>query len=483
LLRGLKSKLEDELLAIGYMDKAQADHHMVANKLHYKDVNAVATKAHRMQFDRREWPPSKNLPDYKPPPPGCGANVAEGKVWCGTQAEVLAMIHEVGKGTAPTAVWTGTQAEVLALIKEAGGGPKTGACHNCGKSDHWARECTEPRKERAHSGVPNWKRAPPPDGTPNTKTANGKIFRWCAKCSRWTTTHDTASHTGKPGKGKTEANLGLVESANAWDVSDPSAWHVGINDSLSMHDAWDLFGPCIKLLQFGLLLYFAPVFFDFVVHLLRTIGTTMWAQGFGVVAPLVWLISLLVTLWLGLLPFQDENPEPRWKRRNRTKDAKRQQKAGRGWDPGSIRSHGFHCKYPIDLRGLGHFVRNPPPVEHQNAWKYLSRIIGELQHCLRLLGLADPTQPPPVHVAGTGRKGGGGKRGGKPYYRPAPASGHHNMGNRNFTCRQAGAAKNLHKHHANMASVDDWSAHQDWSTSPDPASAWFCKHLRSFAML
>jgi hypothetical protein len=57
---------------------------------------------------------------------------------------------------------------------------------------------------------------------------------------------------------------------------------------------------------------------------------TVWAQGFSVVAPLVWLISLLVTLWLGLLPFQDDNPESRWKRRNRTKDAKRQQNAGRG---------------------------------------------------------------------------------------------------------------------------------------------------------
>jgi hypothetical protein len=45
LLRGLKSKLEDELLAIGHIDKAQADRHMVAKKLHCKDVNAVATKA------------------------------------------------------------------------------------------------------------------------------------------------------------------------------------------------------------------------------------------------------------------------------------------------------------------------------------------------------------------------------------------------------------------------------------------------------
>jgi hypothetical protein len=41
------------------------------------------------------------------------------------------------------------------------------------------------------------------------------------------------------------------------------------------------------------------------------------------------------------------------------------------------------------------------------------------------------------------------------------------MGNRNFTCRQAGAAKNLHKHCVNTASLDDWSAHQDWSAPPD----------------
>jgi hypothetical protein len=102
----------------------------------------------------------RTCPTPSPPQPGYGANVVEGKVWCSAQAGVLAMIHEAGKGTAPNAVWTGTQAEVLALIKEAGGGPKTGVCHNCGKSDHWAQECKEPRKERAHSGVPNWKRVP-----------------------------------------------------------------------------------------------------------------------------------------------------------------------------------------------------------------------------------------------------------------------------------------------------------------------------------
>jgi hypothetical protein len=71
--------------------------------------------------------------------------------WCGTQAEViLAMIKEAGKPAAKPE-WTGTEAEVLALIKEAGGGSKVGTtCHNCGKPDHWSRECKEPRKDRGN---------------------------------------------------------------------------------------------------------------------------------------------------------------------------------------------------------------------------------------------------------------------------------------------------------------------------------------------
>jgi hypothetical protein len=40
-LRMLKTKLDDELLAIGYMDKSQADAHMAAHKLHYKRTSTA----------------------------------------------------------------------------------------------------------------------------------------------------------------------------------------------------------------------------------------------------------------------------------------------------------------------------------------------------------------------------------------------------------------------------------------------------------
>jgi hypothetical protein len=42
-------------------------------------------------------------------------------------------------------------------------------------------------------------------------------------------------------------------------------------------------------------------------------------------------------------------------------------------------------------------------------------------------------------------------------YRPVPASGAHNMGNSNFTCKQAGAARKIQAH-VNMARVNNWNA-------------------------
>jgi hypothetical protein len=71
------------------------------------------------------------------------------------------------------------------------------------------------------------------------------------------------------------ANLGLVESATTWDICNPPAWHVGINDTFSMQDIWDMFGPYIKLLQFGLFFHFSPVFFGFIINILFATGMAM----------------------------------------------------------------------------------------------------------------------------------------------------------------------------------------------------------------
>jgi hypothetical protein len=254
--------------------------------------------------------------DARAPPAGFGVNLAEEGLWCGTQAEVLVLIHNSSTNLTPTPPWGGTQAEVLALIQNSQQtGPKPGVCHNCQKPGHWSRECPEPRREGGsrRPGSPNWKKVPPVAGDPVTKTMSGKVFQWCAKCGRWTTTHATDSHTG--GRDKVEANMALV--------LDPSAWHTDLDSVISLADVWGWIRPFCLLIQGGLLFYFFPIFLDFVIEVLFAAVPMMWEHGVTTFAPLLWLSSLLFTLWLGMScsappPDSLADPEPRWKRRNRT---------------------------------------------------------------------------------------------------------------------------------------------------------------------
>ena len=222
-----------------------------------------------------------------------------------------------------------------------------------------------------------------------TGTVNDKTFNWCVKCGRWTTTHDTLSHTG--GATTIEANLGAVGPGLVFN--DPSAWHVDPN--LTIGDMWNFIFPWLLLFQFGMMFSYSGVpslVASFVAPLpgllFTTLSTTLsaiflialWNQGVtSFLAPLFWLAGMLVTLWLGMQVAPDDEPEPRWKRRNRSQESKRQRRKRRGWSPGSIKSHGFHKRYPLSLRSLGHFVRDAPKLDSQLRRSYLFLFLGELE--------------------------------------------------------------------------------------------------------
>jgi Zinc knuckle len=176
---------------------------MLYNKLTYQDTCRHAEDAYRTLYDRKEWPPARNIRDSKAPPTSFG-NLA---IDCETpraRSEVLTLIQ--------------TQSH-----SSRNSGSKPGNCHKCGKGGHWANECPDKsnsservnhrcggrpshqprpgrgsnRRSNDSSGAPSWRTTPPPSDSLTTKTHNGKTFNWCAKCHRWTTTHTTSTHTGQ----------------------------------------------------------------------------------------------------------------------------------------------------------------------------------------------------------------------------------------------------------------------------------------------
>jgi hypothetical protein len=227
-LRALHARLEIALQEIAFKDKVPAQQHMDKEGLLYTDICKAAETVYRRLKDSAEWPPAKHAQDSKAPPMSLST------------------------------------AQIMTLMQNgfaSGGNTKPGICNYCKKQGHWKKECPELKgggkrqggsggsghHNRTNSRGPSrggnrpsdpqaqrkgWRFAPPAAGDPAVKhvPGNTKPFRWCGKCGRWTTTHDTATHTGsaKPTNASppVPSRLGAATQANMFLVPDPSAWTV-----------------------------------------------------------------------------------------------------------------------------------------------------------------------------------------------------------------------------------------------------------------
>jgi Reverse transcriptase (RNA-dependent DNA polymerase)/Zinc knuckle len=261
--------------------------------------------------------------------------------------------------------------------RSSGSNRSSDTCNNCGKQGHWARDCPS-RNNRKGGGRgfgnggrsggrgfggrggskgkanSSWTRVPPEPNQPKTKVEHGKTFHWCATCKRWSTSHGTDQHRGKPDQGNdvpTKVNFSLVENYAAWNCKflPPKSNMVAPNETKNFVTSM-LTSIFITLGLMDIVLCYTQV-----LVALHTVG-------FGILAPLVWIASLALFFhYQPILAVPPPAPDPpafnRKTKRRFGQLLRNSFPANRKKKGPSILDHGFHRSYPMRLRCAGTFNR------------------------------------------------------------------------------------------------------------------------------
>ena len=186
--------------------------HLSALELGWDDILDKVEERYQLQVvpDMIRWPPAYNTVDTKAPPGQFGANLTH-------------IPSSEGSSNSYS--------------------KKNRKCHECGKPGHFKRDCPELKSNGNGSGNGNRnhrnnpKTTPPASNETPIKQCNGEpVFEkeingrtmQCAKCKRYTTTHNTGSHTGGKPNIAGQASYGLVPAPYLWMASiserSPMCW-------------------------------------------------------------------------------------------------------------------------------------------------------------------------------------------------------------------------------------------------------------------
>ena len=370
-LRTLKAKLSDALLELGYMKQEDATKYMATLSLGYRDICTAASDAYRKQKDQLKCPPARTGAQDTRTPPRAFGNVASATTSPNVTSDPI------------------SQAHAFALLQQqthgSGTASATDICLNCGKPGHWARDCPKkvqpsgrgrgsfrapgrsvrfspgPRpsgnsgsRPPSSTGSKSWKTTAPKAGESESKKQDGRTWRWCAKCGRWSTTHGTAQHTG-PSRGSPAPSTASAQANYLYPM--PSAWHVPI---FFVPTFWDIFTFGLDFVHVIALVIartlartFAHVLFSACIgYSLGTLPPTFWSfflahftSHWSTLLPLLgWLLCLVLSLlgpwWLHrraapFLPAPNFRPPTpsRIKQHNRRLRSQRRAKRRRALQP------------------------------------------------------------------------------------------------------------------------------------------------------
>ena len=117
---------------------------------------------------------------------------------------------------------------------------------------------------------------------------------------------------------------------------------------------------------------------DTIANLLMSLLDIIQHHSSALVAPVIWIFLAISIFWLQppLTPPLPAPNEPSTRQRHRisTLAERRERRRKSLSERRSIRTEGFHRKYPLDLRAMGRFIRRPPPMPQH---RYVGNDFGQ----------------------------------------------------------------------------------------------------------